>query len=247
MVTNTHNQRSTSSELEHWYPPFVPTDRSAAPTAQETFPSRSGLDDPTVAVPTTAAAPTFRPRRTCGSVLRSRRVLVATGAVVTVVGIGTGVATALSGSGADPSTPAAPGMAAATTTSTAPAPAAWCDPKSAPDGVVVGNGVGGTGSGANALLAFDHAFYVERSGTKARGFVAPDATGINSAEGIQTGIDLIPIGSEHCVSVREVAPGRFIGTLRERRPGGEEIHYPQVITTTVIDGRHLLTSIGVAE
>ncbi|MBC2898377.1 hypothetical protein [Rhodococcus sp. 4CII] len=79
-------------------------------------------------------------------------------------------------------------------------------------------------------------------------FVAPDAVGVEPANLLQSAIDTyIPAGAEHCVTIRAAEPQRFLVTLRERQPSGEEVAYTQqAITTRVVDGRHVITSIGEA-
>ncbi|MEV6391683.1 hypothetical protein [Nocardia xishanensis] len=107
-----------------------------------------------------------------------------------------------------------------------------------------GNGVGGTDSGPDAILGFQYAFYVERSGERVRKFVAPDAVNISTGEVIQKAIDeLIPKGTTHCLWMFEVAPGTYEVDLREHRPDGSTIVYKQTVTTVEKDGKTLVSSI----
>ncbi|MFC4125012.1 hypothetical protein [Nocardia rhizosphaerae] len=110
--------------------------------------------------------------------------------------------------------------------------------------VTVGNGPGDTSSGAKAILGFQYAFYVERSGAGVREFVAPDAENISPAATIQQAIDdLIPQGSTHCVRMRETSTGIYDVELREWHPDGSAIVYKQEIVTTNTDGKWQVKSI----
>ncbi|WP_198163510.1 hypothetical protein [Rhodococcus sp. WMMA185] len=118
----------------------------------------------------------------------------------------------------------------------------WC--VEARDGeTVVGNGPGGTTNGFDAILAFDHAYYVDRDGAKARAVGAPDAE-MGSAADIQGGIDTLPVGTEHCLTITETGIGRYAVTLSELRPNGSMQRYKQVVTTADVGGRTYITSIG---
>ncbi|MGF0320680.1 hypothetical protein [Nocardia fluminea] len=110
---------------------------------------------------------------------------------------------------------------------------------------VQGNGIGGTDSGPRAILAFEHAYYTTRSATQAREVVAPDAA-VSPAETIQKGIDSIPVGTVHCVTITpQPEPGTFVVEIVARQRASSS-GYRQIITTTMIDGRHLITNIASA-
>lgn len=110
--------------------------------------------------------------------------------------------------------------------------------------VVVGNGQGSTASGADAILGFQYAFYVERDGERVRDFVAADAANISSAPIIQKAIDeQIPVGTTHCLRITEVASDTFDVDLTEHRPDGTTTVYPQRVTTVERAGRILVTAI----
>ena len=143
--------------------------------------------------------------------------------------------------------------ATANNATAAPVPAAvqsWC-PSSHGGDTVTGNGPGGQQDGPSAILAFDHAYYVLRSGEQARAVVAPDATTVSSAEVIQAAIDAeIPPGTEHCLAIvaDPVEVERYWVTLTERRPDSALETYQQIVTTADQGGRrHVITSIGAAE
>ncbi|MFI9511362.1 hypothetical protein [Nocardia sp. NPDC052566] len=102
---------------------------------------------------------------------------------------------------------------------------------------------GGTGSGPDAVLAFQHAYYVARSGEQVRQVVAPDAN-VAPAPLIQRGIDSIPVGTTHCVRIATLAEGKYSVEVTEYRPGGVPATYKQTVTTAVIGGRTLITGIA---
>ncbi|RMI30607.1 hypothetical protein [Nocardia stercoris] len=111
------------------------------------------------------------------------------------------------------------------------------------DEMVRGAEPGGTGSGPDAVLWFQHSYYVERSAQRAREVVAPGAA-VPSAAVIQRGIDSVPAGTDYCVRVVTVTPERFAVAVTEYRPdGGIATYGGQVVTTAVVGGRTLITSI----
>src|SRR3546814_20329276 len=89
---------------------------------------------------------------------------------------------------------------------------------------------GGTGSGPDAILGFQYAFYVDRNADKARGFATPEAAATQLST-LQAGIDDgVPVGTEHCVLIR---PSGKLGVFAvemvqkaadraEERRGGKE-------------------------
>ncbi|MEV0252065.1 hypothetical protein AB0H76_36150 [Nocardia sp. NPDC050712] len=120
------------------------------------------------------------------------------------------------------------------------ATAALSCPSSADGKVTVGNGAGNTSSGPGAILGFQYAFYVERSGEKVRNYVAPDAENISSADIIQKAIsEQIPLGTTHCLRITEVHPDAFDVDLTEHRPDGTTTVYRQTVITANRDGKTL--------
>ncbi|MFG3620593.1 hypothetical protein [Nocardia sp. NPDC047654] len=106
--------------------------------------------------------------------------------------------------------------------------------------VTFGNGSGDTSSGIRAILGFEHAYYSERSATRAHTFVAPGAN-VEPPVDLQKTIDQhIPQGTAYCLRIAEMAPDRFNVELTERRPDGTEAKYFPVITTVNLDGRTLI-------
>lgn len=108
-----------------------------------------------------------------------------------------------------------------------------------------GTGPGGTADAPGVILAFEHAYYVQRSGAAARAVVAPDAA-VPSAGVIQQGIDRTPAGTRYCTRITRLPGGR--GTLWrldlfEQWPGTLPAQFVQTVTVTSQDGRTLITAI----
>ncbi|WP_162958586.1 serine/threonine-protein kinase [Nocardia yunnanensis] len=111
---------------------------------------------------------------------------------------------------------------------------------------VSGIGPGGTGSGPDAILGFQYAYYVLRSGTAARQFVAEDAAGVADAAKIQSGIDSVLAGTRYCVQVSRLAPAdddHWSVRITQQSPGELPDVYTQIVTTRTADARTLITSI----
>ncbi|MFD5179400.1 hypothetical protein ACFWM1_26575 [Nocardia sp. NPDC058379] len=104
---------------------------------------------------------------------------------------------------------------------------------------------GDTTSAVSVIFALQHAYYVDRSGTKAREFVTPDAK-VPPAEEIQGGIDTVPVGTRYCVSIAPTSPARWQVHVREQRPG----QLPELLATLIIhtatepDGTSKITAIS---
>ncbi|UGQ55200.1 hypothetical protein LRL17_30330 (plasmid) [Rhodococcus qingshengii] len=186
--------------------------------------------------------------------LRGRAAVIGAAAAVAVFVIGGGAIAASALGGGDDDAPMnvaeiAPATTSTATTSQTPTssvPQSWCSP-SPEAGVVRGSGPGGTGSGPDAILAFDHAYYVERSGAKARALLVSDAQVKSAtAEELQAGIDTIPAGTEHCVEIRPTEPNTFAVTLEQRYLDGSRVSGRQIVKVTDVGGRTLITSIGKA-
>ncbi|MFD3593643.1 hypothetical protein ACFWU5_13010 [Nocardia sp. NPDC058640] len=122
-------------------------------------------------------------------------------------------------------------------------PAGQC-PTERTDTVVRSAEAGGTDSGPDAVLAFQHAYYVTRSGAQARAVVTPDAE-VSPAAVIQRGIDTIPVGTTHCVRITTVATDRFTVEVTEFRPAGAPATYTkQSVRTAQVGDRTLITGIA---
>ncbi|REK83741.1 hypothetical protein DVG80_04570 [Rhodococcus erythropolis] len=91
-------------------------------------------------------------------------------------------------------------------------------------------------SGAGVIAAFEHAYYVTRSGTAVRALATPD-TCLPSVDKIQAGIDTVPTGTTHCVRITPISAGIYSVALTEMRPGQPPAQFPQTITAEELDGR----------
>ncbi|MGK8522870.1 hypothetical protein ACRS6B_15515 [Nocardia asteroides] len=128
---------------------------------------------------------------------------------------------------------------------TAPAaPAAQC-PAERVGNRIQGNGVGGFDSGPAVIFAFQHAYYVTRSGEQVRATTTADAA-VQAADAIQRGIDSIPPGTTHCVAISPGAfAGQYIVVVTEHRPGQQPVTYnPQLVTTAKDGDRTLISAIA---
>ncbi|MFD6449381.1 hypothetical protein ACFWF3_01265 [Nocardia sp. NPDC060220] len=113
--------------------------------------------------------------------------------------------------------------------------------------MVRGNGAGGTESGIAAIMAFQYAYYVARSGDQARTLVASDAVAPPAAA-IQAGIDSTPVGTTHCVEITPGAyAGQFLVKITAFRPDSAPSTYtPQLVGTAEVGNKTLITSFGAA-
>ncbi len=128
---------------------------------------------------------------------------------------------------------------------TAPAaPAAQC-PAERVGNRIQGNGAGGFDSGPAVILAFQYAYYVDRSGEHVRATTTSDAA-VQAADAIQRGIDSIPSGTTHCVAITPGAfAGQYLVVVTEYRPGQQPVTYnPQIVTTTKDGSRTLISAIA---
>ncbi|MGW4366382.1 hypothetical protein ACWEKT_12120 [Nocardia takedensis] len=112
---------------------------------------------------------------------------------------------------------------------------------------IQGNGAGNLDSGPAAIFAFQYAYYVARSGTLARTAVS-DQAAVSAAPAIQQGIDTIPAGTTHCVSMTPGAvTGQYLVTVTEYRPGTAAFTYnTQAVSTARVGDRTLITGIAPA-
>lgn len=139
---------------------------------------------------------------------------------------------------------------AAQTTTVPAQPAAiatqGCEQKRTPD-TVSGTDPGGTANGPDAILAFEYAYYVERSGYRARAVVADNAI-VSPAEQIQRGINQIPMGTRYCVQITQARDGddglaHWEVKLTQQYPGEQPKTFTQLITTRTLASRTLITAI----
>ncbi|MFI5716983.1 hypothetical protein [Nocardia sp. NPDC051750] len=201
-------------------------------------------DEDELAEPVRIGRTPGRLRDATGGNDRRRRTFGVLVAAVVVLAIATAVVVYLLAPGAPRAAGPDDGAGLRFTSSSAgAAPAASRCPDEQAGAVVRGAGPGGTDSGPAAILRFQYAYYVERSGAAAHAVVAPGAA-VSDRAVIQAGIDSVETGTAHCVRIVTVADGRYSVEVTEYRPGGEPATYSrQTVTTAVIDGRTLITGI----
>lgn len=197
----------------------------ASPIAPATGPSRSGM-------------PSGTPRSTTGRSRRRPKLLLAYLAVVAL--LAGALVAAFSG---DDSPAADSTTATASTTGSAPTTTA------APAGPDCSMPIGNQDSGTGAIAAFEHAYYVQRSGAAAHALVSPEAPStapFTVAANLDAGIATVAAGTTYCLDIDPLRPGVFTLTLTESGPNGPGVQYRQRITTTEVDGRYVIASIDPA-
>lgn len=142
--------------------------------------------------------------------------------------------------------PLVPAVSTATATGAAPQSsiaADGCQQKRTGQ-VISGTDAGGTASGSDAILAFERAYYVQRSGYAARAVVA-DGSSVPSADQIQRGINQIPVGTRYCVQITGTGnQSQWEVRLTQQKPGEQPREFTQIIGTRTDSGRNLITSIA---
>ncbi|MFE3229833.1 hypothetical protein [Nocardia sp. NPDC059228] len=143
-------------------------------------------------------------------------------------------------------TTTAPIMAGPATTEGYPHATADCYATKTPTNVV-GAGPGDPSSGPGVILGFEWAYYSDRSGARARDWVATDAD-VPDAPAIQSGIDSVPTGTRYCVHITksdsDTSGNTWNVSLSEQFPDDKApMTWPQLITTRTEGGRVLITAI----
>lgn len=123
-------------------------------------------------------------------------------------------------------------------------------------GEVTGTGPGSESDGPDAILAFEHAYYAERSADAALRVVAVDAVTGRAREPltaavVQRGIDHVPAGTRYCVRITPVVTGgtaqgrwRYAVAVTQQLPGQPAAVTGQMITTARDEqGRARITAI----
>ncbi|MGK8509106.1 hypothetical protein ACRS5S_13975 [Nocardia asiatica] len=109
--------------------------------------------------------------------------------------------------------------------------------------LVRGNGTGSTASGPDVILAFQHAYYVTRSGAVARALTVPEAA-VPPVAVIDAGIASVPAGTQHCVMITPMLDGRYDVVITELRPDSANRTYRQFVTVTETGGRSSIVRIA---
>lgn len=111
--------------------------------------------------------------------------------------------------------------------------------------VTTGRDAGGTDSGPGVIKAFEFAYYVDRSGEKARSMVTPAAK-FSTAAQLQASIDkFIDPQTLHCVAITDRTAGLYAVELTETPPRGQApVVYHQLVQTTTAGNRTWIVSIS---
>ncbi|MFE7744148.1 hypothetical protein [Nocardia sp. NPDC057455] len=109
--------------------------------------------------------------------------------------------------------------------------------------LVRGNGTGSFASGPDVILAFQHAYYVTRSGAVARSLTVPDAA-VPPVAVIDAGIASVPTGTQHCVMITPMLDGRYDVVITELRPDSANRTYRQFVTVATTDGKAAIIKIA---
>ncbi|MFR9751715.1 hypothetical protein ACL02S_11855 [Nocardia sp. 004] len=108
--------------------------------------------------------------------------------------------------------------------------------------LVRGNGTGSLNSGPDVILAFQHAYYVARSGTLARGLTTPDAA-VPAVADIDASIASVPAGTRHCVLVIPLPDGQYDVVVTEMRPDATYRTHRQFVTVVTRGGESIISTI----
>ena len=108
--------------------------------------------------------------------------------------------------------------------------------------VTTGNGEGGTDSVEGVVLAFQHAYYVERDAEQMEPLLAKDSQ-ITDLDALQKGIDSVARGTTHCLRISPKGESAASVELTETAPDGTENIYHQRISTAREGGEVRIVSI----
>ncbi len=115
-------------------------------------------------------------------------------------------------------------------------PASACKETTSAD-LVTGDGRGDRDSGPGVILAFEHAYYVERDAKKMIALTSQDSR-IRNAEALQEGIDSNPESMTHCVRVAATEDDAvWLVEITQTTEDAEPETITQRITTTEEDGQ----------
>ncbi|MBY4130213.1 hypothetical protein HQO83_17600 [Rhodococcus fascians] len=119
-------------------------------------------------------------------------------------------------------------------------------PTTVPAGPDCSMPAGDQNSGPGVIAAFEHAYYVQRSGTAAHALVSPNAptsAPFTVEANLDAGIATVPAGTTYCLDIDPLRTGSYTLTLTESGPNGPGTQYRQRITTDQVDGRYVIAAI----
>ncbi|MFE9324176.1 hypothetical protein ACIHDR_11625 [Nocardia sp. NPDC052278] len=108
-------------------------------------------------------------------------------------------------------------------------------------GATVTDTAGDTHSPAGVIVAFEHAYYSQRSAEAALRLVAPEA-GL-APDALAAGIASVPVGTTHCVAITLIADGAAEVHVVELHPDGQRVDYLQLINVRPDSGGVVITNI----
>ncbi|QLY29306.1 hypothetical protein H0264_29105 [Nocardia huaxiensis] len=117
----------------------------------------------------------------------------------------------------------------------------WCR-ETTVDGRISGAGQGDTSTAPGVIMQLEYAWYVLKDPIAVRALLAPDAR-VASEQATRDAISAIPAGTQHCVTITALAPDRWDVTVGERHADGTQASWQQIMTTTVRDGKVLISAI----
>ncbi|WAC57655.1 hypothetical protein [Gordonia sp. SL306] len=167
--------------------------------------------------------------------------IIGLAAAIVVVGVAAAVAVSQSLTGGEVSDTeqAAPPPPSAAPSSSTPEDCA----STVEDGVTSGRDAGGQTSGPGVIKAFNYAYYVQRSASKARAVATPNA--VATRDVMQKYIDQRPPGTRHCLAITANGSHTYSVVLTEipPDPGAVPIVYRQRIQTVDAGGKTWISSI----
>ncbi|WP_157762692.1 hypothetical protein [Nocardia yamanashiensis] len=270
MSDQTHGQVGPDDDSELWrWPTLSPVtaDSSAASgddgaewldwvdAAEDTPAAAAGVDDDAAdagfaldvdVLPEDPMAPVVATMRKRAQAQARRRAAlvrlgVGGGVLVAVAAVVVGVVFVMGGNGKDAAAAGPAPVAATPVAATTSAKPVWCKEIDTPTRVV-SSGPGDETTAIGVIVAQQYAWYVMRDANAVRAHLAPDAAAA-APEATANAIASTPAGTAHCVTVTAEGENRFTVNVVERHPDGTEVPWDQVVTTTVRDGRVLITSI----
>ncbi|WP_235581820.1 hypothetical protein [Rhodococcus sp. Leaf278] len=161
-----------------------------------------------------------------------RRAFAALGAVVCAA---VAAAVLLSGGDSEPDTTASDTIVASSVAPTTVAAGPDCSMPT-----------GDQNSGPGVIAAFEHAYYVQRSGAVAHALVSPNAPAsapFTVEANLDAGIATVPAGTTYCLDIDPLRTGSYTLILTESGPNGPGTQYRQRITTDQVDGRYVIAAI----
>lgn len=220
-----------TAPVPHWVSAHVPADKLVMGEPNRRFRRRRTATPPPapdIDAPSQATPPPGQQKRPIPFGWIAAGLLAAAsliGAAVVVTGTDQTPATPVAGAPEQPST--APPAATTTAAPTTPVAAPWCTTAATADATTTDD-AGNRESAIGVIAAFEHAYYVQRSGAA----VAALMTSPAPSDRIQAVIDRTPAGTEHCVTIAATdIPDVHAVALSLRTPSGSESAIASRITT----------------